>query len=142
VILLDAYAVIALALDEGAASEVEEIVRDDDVAVSAANHFEVTDQLVRLSGWTPNETSERFALLFGGPVVVAPVDGDIAWRGALLRARYYHRETCDLSLADCVLLASAGPDDSIATADTAVASVARAEGIELIALPNSSGQRP
>jgi rRNA-processing protein FCF1 len=73
---------------------------------------------------------------------VHPVDESVAWRGALLRARHYHRSTSALSLADCVLVASAGPDDSIATADPAVATAARAEGIDVIALPSSSGQRP
>lgn len=69
-----------------------------------------------------------------------------AWRPARrsgsLRARYYHRGECDLSLADCILLASAGDGERIATTDPAVATVARAEGIDVVALPDSSGQRP
>jgi PIN domain nuclease of toxin-antitoxin system len=142
VTLLDAYAVLALALDEEAASEIEEIVRSGSVAVPATNYFEATDRLVRRSGWSPNETSERFGLLFDALVDVLPVNAATAWRGALLRARYYHRTACAVSLADCVLLASAGPDDNIATADPAVAAVARAEGIGLIPLPDSFGQRP
>jgi PIN domain nuclease of toxin-antitoxin system len=142
VILLDAYAVLALARGEGPADEVEEIVRSHAVAVSAANYFEVADRLQRLSGWSHDETSERFARLFGEPCRVLPLDEAIAWRGAGLRARHYDRKTCALSLADCVLLASAGPDDSVATADPAVASVARAEGIGLVPLADSSGQRP
>jgi PIN domain nuclease of toxin-antitoxin system len=141
VILLDAYAVIALARSEGAADEVEELVRDGAV-VCATNYLETADRLIRISGWSANETSERFALLFGGAVQIRAVDEDIGWRGAVLRARYYDRNSCDLSLADCVLLASAGPDDSVATADPAVAAVARAEGIGLVPLPDSSGQRP
>jgi len=142
VTLLDAYAVLALALDEEAASQIEEIVRSGNVAVTATNYFEATDRLVRGSGWSPHETSERFALLFGNLVDVVPVDAAVAWHGALLRARYYHRTTCAVSLADCVLLASAGPEDCIATADPAVAAVARAEGLGLIPLPDSSGRRP
>ncbi len=141
-ILLDAYAVLGLALDEDAATEIEEIVRSGNVAVTAANYFEATDRLVRRSGWSPSETSERYGLLFDTAIDVVAVDAAIAWRGALLRARHYHRTTCAVSLADCVLLASAGPDDSIATADPAVAAVARAEGIGLVPLPDSSGQRP
>lgn len=142
VILLDAYAVLALALDEDAASEVETVVRSNKVAITAANYFEATDQLVRLSGWSEHDTSERFGLLFDGPVEVKSMGADVAWRGALLRAHYYDRNDCDVSLADCVLLASAGPDDSIATADPAVAAVARAEEIGLVPLPDSSGKRP
>ena len=140
--LLDAFAVLALALDEPAAAEIEEIVRSGAVAVTATNYFEATDRLVRRSGWLPNETSERFGLLFDDPADVVPVDAAVAWRGALLRARYYHRVRCAISLADSVLLASAGPDDRIATADPAIAAVARAEGIGLIPLPDSSGRRP
>ncbi|MBM2824234.1 MAG: Ribonuclease VapC [Thermoleophilia bacterium] len=141
-ILLDAYAVLALARGEGPADEVEEIVRAHDCAMSAANYFEVADRLQRLWGWSKDDTSERFARLFGEPVRVLPFDEATAWHGADIRARHYERNTCALSLADCALLASAGPDDSIATADPAVAFVARAEGIGLIPLPDSSGQRP
>ncbi len=141
-ILLDAYAVLALARGEHAGDEVEEIVRSQPVGMTAANLFETTDQLVRLYGWSPAKASENFGQLVGREIRIVPLDEDIAWRGALLRARHYNRNTCDLSLADCVLLASAGRDDSIATADPAVAAVARAEGIGLVPLPDSSGQRP
>ena len=141
-ILLDANAVLALARGEVAADEVAEIVHSSDVAMSAANFLETAEQLVRLYGWSPTETSEKLGVLVGRYLRVVPVDEGVAWRGALLRARHYHRMTCALSLADCALLASAGPDDSIATADPAGAFVARAEGIGLIPLPDSSGQRP
>lgn len=141
-ILLDAYAVVALALDERAAAEVEKIVRSHPIAVTATNYLETTERLMRLGGWSPDETSRRMAVLFEGHAEIRRVDADVAWRGALLRARHYDRKTCALSLADCVLLASAGPDDSIATADPAVAAVARAEDIGLLPLPDSSGQRP
>ena len=142
VILLDAYAVLALAQGDEAADEVEEIVRSKHAAMSAANLFEVTDRLIRRYGWTPNQTSEQLGLLLRDVVSVLPLDEGVAWRGGVLRARHYHRKTCALSLADCVLLASAGPGDSIATADPAVAAVARAEGIGLVPLPDSSGKRP
>ncbi len=67
---------------------------------------------------------------------------DQAWRGAFLRGRHYARGSCEVSLADCLLLASAGEGDSVATADTSVVAVARAEGIEVAALPDTSGRRP
>lgn len=141
-ILLDAYAVVALALDERAAAEVEPIVRSHPTAVTATNYLETTERLMRLGGWSPDETARRMAVLLDGGADVRRVDADVAWRGALLRARHYDRQTCGLSLADCVLLASADPGDAIATADPAVAAVARAEGIGLVPLPDSSGQRP
>lgn len=141
-ILLDAYAVLALARGELAGREVEEIVRAQPVGMTAANLFEITDQLVRLYDWSPTETSERFGQLVGHQIHIIPLDEGLAWRGGLLRARHYHRSTCDLSLADCVLLALAGLHDAIATADPAVAAVARAEGIGLVPLPDSAGRRP
>jgi PIN domain nuclease of toxin-antitoxin system len=142
VILLDAYAVLALARDERAADEAEAIIRTNDVGISAVNLLEVLDRLVRRYGWSPNETSARLGLMIGERLMVVPTDTDIAWRGALLRARHYERNACALSLADCVLLASARRDDAVVTSDPAVAAVARAEGIDVIALPDSSGRRP
>ena len=71
--------------------------------------------------------------------VIAPSDSH-AWRAAQLRIAHYSRNTRPLSMVDCFLLAAAGPGDRIATADPAVAEVARAEGISLIALPDSSGR--
>jgi hypothetical protein len=47
-----------------------------------------------------------------------------------------------MSLADCFLVASVVDGVSIATADRPVAEIARAEGIEVIALPDSTGRRP
>lgn len=141
-ILLDAYALLALALDEAVADEVEEIVRKGGAAISAANFLEVTDHLVRRSKWTPQDTGERFGLLIGDRVAVIPLDEHVAWNAALLRARHYDRLSCSISLADCVLLATAGRGHTIVTADPAVAYVAGAEGIDLHPLPDSSGRRP
>ena len=91
VILLDAYAVLALAQGDEAADEVEEIVRSKHAAMSAANLFEVTDRLIRRYGWTPNQTSEQLGLLLRDVVSVLPLDEGVAWRGGVLRARHYHR---------------------------------------------------
>jgi len=60
-----------------------------------------------------------------------------------LRRRYYDSTTRALPLADCFLLAAASRlEASVATADPAVASVAREEALELVALPDSAGRRP
>jgi PIN domain nuclease of toxin-antitoxin system len=142
VILLDAYALLALARREEAGDDVEALIRSEPVGMAAANLFEASERLMRLYGWTPTDTSEQLGQLVGKHIRVVALDEGVAWRGAVIRARYYHRDTCELSLADCVLLASAEPDDSVATSDPAVAAVARAEGIGLIALPDSSGKRP
>lgn len=71
-----------------------------------------------------------------------PLDASDAWRAADIRMRYYDRRTNPLSLADCLLLASVEPTDELATADPAIAAVARAEGTRLVPLPDSTGALP
>lgn len=141
-ILLDAYALLALARREEAGDEVEALMRSEPIGMATANLFEASERLMRLYGWSPNDTSEQLGQLVGRHIRVVALDEGIAWRGAVMRARHYRRKTCELSLADCVLLASTGPDDSVATSDPAVAAVARAEEIGLVPLPDSAGQRP
>jgi PIN domain nuclease of toxin-antitoxin system len=142
VILLDAYALHAFVVGEEAAGEVDDALRASATAIVATNLSEVVDGLVRKKGWGDADIVDRLGTVVGPIVDVQPVTDIVGWRAGILRARYYNRNDCALSLADCVLLASAEPDDSIATADPAVAAVARAEGIGLIALPDSSGRRP
>ena len=142
-ILLDAYALIALARDEPAAEEVDGLLRDTaGAAITSVNLFEVVDYLLRRAGWPEGEVRGGLSPLLSEAVEVLAVEYDAAWRGASLRAAHYSKGTCELSLADCILLASAGAGDRIATPDPSVASIARALGIELVPLPDSLGRRP
>jgi PIN domain nuclease of toxin-antitoxin system len=143
-ILLDAYAVIALALDEPAAAEVERLLRErtNDTAVTSVNLAEIVDVLVRQGGWPETDVGVELAVLMTAAIRVIDLTAETALRAGLLRARHYVRKECDVSLADCILLASAGEGDAIATADPAVAFVARAEGIALHPLRDSLGGTP
>lgn len=141
-IFLDAYCLVALARDEPAAPEVESLLREQQTAITSVNLLEVIDFLVRRAGWPEGDVRAQLSLLVGHVVGVAPVAEEHAWSGASLRARYYAKDTCELSLADCVLLASCDEDDSLATADPAVAAAARAEAIDVVALPDTRGRRP
>ncbi len=142
-ILLDSYALIALARDEHAAAEVDTLLRDaSGAAMTSVNLFEVVDYLVRRAGWPEEEVRTGLSHLLGEGLTVLPVTAQIAWRGASLRAGHYAKNTCEVSLADCVLLASASVGDVVATADPSIALVARAEGIELTPLRDSRGHRP
>jgi PIN domain nuclease of toxin-antitoxin system len=142
VILLDAYALHAFVTGEEAAGEVDHLLRENATGIVATNLTEVVDGLVRKAGWPDADIVDRLGTVVGPTVEVRPVTDVAGWQAGILRARYYHRSECDLSLADCILLASAGDGERIATADPAVAAVARAEGIDVVALPDSSGQRP
>jgi PIN domain nuclease of toxin-antitoxin system len=138
VIFLDSYAVLALALDERAAEEVEELIRQNDTAITSVNLFEVVDYCVRRARLAELDARAELSLVFGESIRIVPVTEEHAWRGALLRARHYSRGSCEVSLADCVLLAAPGEGDSVATADPSIVAVAGAEMIDAIVLPATS----
>ena len=64
-----------------------------------------------------------------------PLDLAVARRAAEIRVGHYHRSSRPISLADAVLIASAGPGARIATADPDVLAVAEAERIATVELP-------
>ena len=140
--LLDAFALVALLLDEQAAEDVEGLLRDDECAVPAINLAEAIDVLIRVHGVPAADVRVGLDPLLGGTVhVVAQGEAD-AWRAAELRSTHYHRRLAPLSIADCLLLAAARPGDRVATADPPLAHVARAEGIAVAPLPDSTGVHP
>ena len=140
--LLDAYALIALALDEPAAAEVEALIRGGQTSVTPTNLAEAVDVCVRVRSVPYAAVRATFEPLLETPIAVRGMEADTAWRTAELRVRHYHRDRMPLSLADCVLLASAGDGDAVATADGPLARAAAAEGIRVTALPDSRGRRP
>lgn len=103
---------------------------------------EIVDRLTRRWGSSPEEVAKELGPLVDESVSVLALDPQTAWRAGEIRAAHYHRKTAALSLADCVLLAAAGPEDEIATSDRTVAATARKLGIGLIPLPDSRGRRP
>jgi ribonuclease VapC len=142
-VLLDAFALVALLRDEPAADEVEAILRRGDTAMSAVNLAEALDVLQRVDGVDRPRLDAVTGPLINESVRLLVVDEATARDGADVRARRYHRTRSPLSLADCLLLAAAlQTQAAVATADRPVARAARAEGIELTALPDSRGRRP
>lgn len=140
--VLDTYALVAVAVEEPAASEVDELLRKGDCAMTTANLAELFDQLVRRVGIDEEAVTEQIEALLDGSIDVRDLDRQRAVRAGLLRARHYQSKTAELSLADCVLLASLDKGDRLATADPLLARVARELGFEVIALADSRGRRP
>jgi len=118
------------------------LLRRGDCATPSPCLAEIVDKLIRRWGSSPEEVAEQLGPLVDESVSVLALDSEIAWRAGEIRAAHYHRKTSPLSHADCVLLATAGPEDEIATSDGAIAKTARKLGIGLIPLPDSNGRRP
>jgi predicted nucleic acid-binding protein len=135
VTLLDAYALIAFLVGGPATAHVRAILRGGDVAVATANLAETLDVSARLHGLSIGRAMDVLDPLLEGPLAAIPLDAAVARRAAEIRAQHYHRTSRPISLADSVLVASAGPDGRIATADPHVLAVARLERIEVIDLP-------
>lgn len=142
--LLDAYAVVALIADEPAAAEVEKLLRAGDCRVAVSNLAEAIDVSQRIHAMSLVEVRTILEPLFlTGALAALVSQRDDAWRAADLRGRHHHRRSRQLSLADCFLLGAAvDTGEVIATADPPLAAAARSEGLDVIALPDSSGDRP
>lgn len=141
--MLDAGPVVSLLLDDAAAAEVAEALADGERArISVVNVAEVLDVLRRVHRTEPGAASNAVARFLDEAAEPVAATRELAERAAEVRARHYHRRDRDVSLADCFVVATAGPEDTVATSDLAVARVARAEGLEVLALPNARGRRP
>lgn len=98
---------------------------------------------MRIAGLEADDAAVRLQLLIEAGMRVVPVDAVLAAQAGELRARHYRRGMSDVSLADCTALAtSLSVDGPLATSDPALAEAARAEGCEVVALPDGRGGRP
>jgi len=138
--VLDAYAVIAFLRDEPAADDVAALMRSDDVSLTAVGLGEVVNHLIRLAGVDEDDVFLDLAEL--GLHDALPIDAQAAGWAGLLRARYYHRTRCAVSMADC-LAATAAHDHAVplATSDPHLLDLCRAERIDTIVLPSTDGTR-
>jgi PIN domain nuclease of toxin-antitoxin system len=142
-ILLDSTALVAAFVGEPAAPEVESLLRRGDTCITSANLTEVIDVLVRVFGNELEAVEAKLVPLLATALSVTRVGEAEARRAAEIRILHYRRRDNPLSLGDCLLLGSAVVlDAAVATSDIPLASSARSEGLEVIALKDSSGKRP
>lgn len=142
-LVVDAGPVVSLLLDDPAAAAVAAALTGKKPArISAVTVAEVLDVLIRVHAVPADDAVESVGRLLDEVAAPVPVTRRDAERAGVLRARHYHRRDRDVSLADCFVVAITGGSDAVATADTAVARVARAEGVDVVALPDARGRRP
>ena len=138
-IVLDAYAVLALLKGEPAAELVVGLLEGDEPCrLTAVGVAEVVDHLVRIVGLSEDAAALDIAQL--GLADAVPVDPQLALRARLLRARHYHRWRRAVSLADCVAAEAARMlRAALASADPHLLDLCSEEDIDQIVLPDSSG---
>ena len=141
--LVDAYGLVAFLAGERAARDVEEVLRAGDAAVPAVNLAEAVDVMLRVRRHRQASLDAALVPLLATSLSVVAVGATEARLGGALRARHYHRRSAPLSLADCLLIAcSVSRGAALATSDPPLAVAARAEGVQVLPLPDSSGRRP
>ena len=142
--LLDAYALVALVGDEPAADEIEALLRGGDARVVVVNLAEAIDVCQRVHLLAAGEVRAALEpLLLAKVLSTVTSDEGHGWRAAELRAKHFDKKDRALSMADCFLLAHGLEDsEAIATSDPPLAAVARTEGIDVVALPDSADKRP
>ena len=141
-ITLDAYALIAYFRDESGAGEMEPLLQSA-TSMATVNAAEVVDQLVRVAGHDPDEVHSSIAMLELDGMRLIPATAELAFEAGRLRARYYDKRTCSISMADAFAAATAiDIDGALATSDPHLAQVFRAEGGRIHPLPDSRGNLP
>jgi predicted nucleic acid-binding protein len=139
-VILDAFAVIAALRGEPAAPEVSQVLRHQDVVLPSLGLAEVIDHMVRVAGADLDEVLLDLASI--GLLDMQPLDNSAAIAAGALRAARYHSSRCAVSLADCVAAETArSMGASLCTSDPHLLDVCHAEGIDVVALPDSTGQR-
>lgn len=136
--MLDAAPLIALLRDEPHATAIASAIGGDRVTLSTVTLAEVADVLERVHGWTNNLVDETVRGVLGVVVDFVEPTPEIATLAGSLRARHYRRRANAVSLGDCFVLATATPDGTIVTSDRSLARTARAQGIEVVAVPGGS----
>jgi PIN domain nuclease of toxin-antitoxin system len=105
---MDAYALIAFLVGGPATPDVRALLREGNAAVATANLAEALDVSQRVHGLTIARALDVLEPLVDGPLATTPLDRALAQRAAEIRATHYHRTTRPISLADAVLIATAG----------------------------------
>lgn len=116
-------------------ADVRGILREGDAAVTTANLCESLDVAKRTYGLPIAQVTDLLEPLFAGSLTTLDLTLRVARRAAEIHSTHYHRSRRPISLADAVLIASAGPEDRIATADPHILAVTSSGGLATIALP-------
>ncbi|MHB8512155.1 MAG: PIN domain-containing protein [Actinomycetota bacterium] len=135
-VLIDATGLIALLANERASKEVESILRAREGAVVSVNLAEAIDVLCRVIKLDQAAVEDRLIPLVSTVMPVVAIGELEARVAAGFRVEHYHHRDTPLSLADCLLLATASIRGAeIATSDQALIKAASRVHVPVRKLP-------
>jgi len=138
--VLDAYAVLAFLRGEAAAVEVRPLIVTGGALLTSIGVAEAIDHLVRIVGADEEDATLDVAQLGLFDAIV--VDAAIGAAAGRLRAHYYHRSRCQVSMADCIAAEAArSGSEPLATSDPDLLDVCTAENIDVVVLSASDGSK-
>ncbi len=139
-IVLDAYPIVALLAGESSATRVGSLLDDNPVrTLTALGLAEILDVMIRVGKADRDELLLDLATL--GLLDAEATTPEIAIDAAGLRSFYYRKRTCEVSLADCIVVATARSLEApVVTSDHPMLDVCHAERIGVIPIPERSGR--
>jgi predicted nucleic acid-binding protein len=145
VAVVDAFPLIEFLVQGPVTPEIARLFADENPAsIATLNLAETYDVLIRVVGREAEQIDERIQeMALIGALEIVPLSDEVARRAGSLRAEHYDQRARNVSMADCVAAATAEAlSDSLATPDSHLTEMAREIGLEVIALPDSSGRKP
>jgi predicted nucleic acid-binding protein len=141
--IFDAAPVVAALLGEPGGIVSGRMLAEPGHAICALNAAEVVDAVSRTRGVPAQAVTARIALWLDAGMRVVPLDWARAQRASELRSAHYHRTRTPVSLADCGAIALAEQFGAeLVSSDPAMIRVARAIGVAVLPVPDSSGRTP
>ena len=137
-IVLDASCLVSLLRGEPGRHEVVGTLAGECV-MNVLNRAEVIDRLARHGAVADDVAADLDTL----GITFQPLSIEVADRAATLRSLHYHRAERPLSMADCVVIATAMISGaSVATSDVHLAITCKKIGCEVVEVANAMGHYP
>lgn len=143
--VFDADPLVSVLLDAPGAKKIAAAL-DADLTmcrVSAVTYSRVIERVARESSSAAGDVAGVMDWWIAGGLTIDAVDTELAGTAAAIRAEHYHRDSTPISLVDCHAIALAVRHHAeLAASDSAVLRVAKSVGLDVLALPDNTGNAP
>ncbi len=143
-VLFDAAPLVGVLTAEPGARAIAHVMAQAElVTISSINLGEVIDRIGRQTSAVVFDVFDEIERWEAGGLEIVALTGSHARAAASLRIEHYHSRRTPVSLADCCAIELARErGEALATSDRAMLRVARAIGLDVVALPDSTGRVP